>query len=467
MTQVNGRKWWRAPGGGWFLMFAAALPAALANGGTEQMASGQTQFIHSRDGTGLIAVIPTALPGTDERFGAQSILATSATQARDIVWERMSCPAGVYVKAISMATAQVGFAAAELGIVLRTTDGGNTWQTVLNQGFPYYYYGVQAFSANTVLITGFNNQTGAGILRWSDNGGATWGPIVTLTAPTYFDWLYFVRFVDANRGVIQGWGGGTFYTTTGGRTAGDWIFTQPTDNWWAGTFTFLSDGRVWMTGYDNFRSLDGGATWAPIADADPLFDGPNAVLANGKGFIGGGTISPTVSGWLYATTNGGDAWTPTPVLTTPYPIRTILRLSDERAWAAGGNYYSGVGGIWGTENGGATWVLEQDTGAEILDMLSVQVSPTQLDVYAAGMVSQIWRAHVSLPSLVGDMDCDGTVGFGDINPFVLALTNPSGYATAYPNCDIMNGDINADGSVNFGDINPFVALMGTGQGPCP
>jgi hypothetical protein len=66
------------------------------------------------------------------------------------------------------------------------------------------------------------------------------------------------------------------------------------------------------------------------------------------------------------------------------------------------------------------------------------------------------------PPPTGDLNCDGTVGFGDINPFVLALANPEGYASAYPLCDLLQGDINGDGTVNFGDINPFVALL-TGQ----
>jgi hypothetical protein len=59
----------------------------------------------------------------------------------------------------------------------------------------------------------------------------------------------------------------------------------------------------------------------------------------------------------------------------------------------------------------------------------------------------------------GDLNCSGCVGFDDINPFVLALTNPAGYQQAFPNCNIMNGDINHDGRVNFGDINPFVRLL--------
>jgi hypothetical protein len=64
----------------------------------------------------------------------------------------------------------------------------------------------------------------------------------------------------------------------------------------------------------------------------------------------------------------------------------------------------------------------------------------------------------SNPSL-GDMNCDGVVDFGDINPFVLALTNPIEYGVMYPSCDIMHGDINDDGNVDFGDINLFVQLL--------
>ncbi len=59
----------------------------------------------------------------------------------------------------------------------------------------------------------------------------------------------------------------------------------------------------------------------------------------------------------------------------------------------------------------------------------------------------------------GDMNCDHVVNFADINPFVLALSNPAGYRTAFPTCPIMNADCDGNGLVNFGDINPFVALL--------
>jgi hypothetical protein len=61
------------------------------------------------------------------------------------------------------------------------------------------------------------------------------------------------------------------------------------------------------------------------------------------------------------------------------------------------------------------------------------------------------------------MDCSGgPADFGDINAFVLALSNPDAYAASYPDCDMMNGDISGDGAFNFGDINPFVQLLSSG-----
>ncbi len=69
---------------------------------------------------------------------------------------------------------------------------------------------------------------------------------------------------------------------------------------------------------------------------------------------------------------------------------------------------------------------------------------------------------------IGDLNCDGVINFGDINPFVLYLSNFAVWQTTFPGCNPLNGDINGDSIYpSFGDINPFVALMSNGQGPCP
>jgi hypothetical protein len=63
----------------------------------------------------------------------------------------------------------------------------------------------------------------------------------------------------------------------------------------------------------------------------------------------------------------------------------------------------------------------------------------------------------------GDLNCDGSVNFADINPFVLYLSNFSTWQTTYASCLSENGDINGDGTYpSFGDINPFVALLSGG-----
>lgn len=65
----------------------------------------------------------------------------------------------------------------------------------------------------------------------------------------------------------------------------------------------------------------------------------------------------------------------------------------------------------------------------------------------------------------GDLNCDGIANFGDINPFVRALSDPAAWQAAYPGCPPLNGDINGDGEVDVGDINPFVRLLIDGGAP--
>jgi hypothetical protein len=62
--------------------------------------------------------------------------------------------------------------------------------------------------------------------------------------------------------------------------------------------------------------------------------------------------------------------------------------------------------------------------------------------------------------VLGDLNCDGAVNFADINPFVMALSNPAAWQQAYPGCNPLTGDINGDGNVDLADINAFIALLG-------
>ncbi len=83
---------------------------------------------------------------------------------------------------------------------------------------------------------------------------------------------------------------------------------------------------------------------------------------------------------------------------------------------------------------------------------SGSVKPTFHD-YLSVTVSRITQ------TLAGDMNCDDVLDFGDINAFVLALSNPESWQATYPDCYLLNGDVSGDGSFGFNDLNPFVALL--------
>ena len=155
-----------------------------------------------------------------------------------------------------------GFAVAELGRVLRTQDGGESWDAVLNLGFPYYWYGVHTFDASRAVISGFNNRTGDGLLRWTGDGGDTWSDDVILAGLGPIHWLDRIAFVDDLNGIaLSSFSAVSYRTETGGETADDWEGVQAApEGWFGGNFTYQPDGNVWVSGIDFCHSQDYGAT---------------------------------------------------------------------------------------------------------------------------------------------------------------------------------------------------------------
>lgn len=70
----------------------------------------------------------------------------------------------------------------------------------------------------------------------------------------------------------------------------------------------------------------------------------------------------------------------------------------------------------------------------------------------------------------GDLNCDGVVDYGDIDPFVAAIGCIGGDPSCWPpagvpaDCPWLNGDCDGDGDVTYSDIDPFVARIGA---TCP
>ncbi len=61
----------------------------------------------------------------------------------------------------------------------------------------------------------------------------------------------------------------------------------------------------------------------------------------------------------------------------------------------------------------------------------------------------------------GDANCDGSIDFFDIDPFLQALFDTPGYLATFPACDgtIFSADANRDGSIDFFDIDAFLDAL--------
>ena len=173
-------------------------------------------------------------------------------------------------------------------------------------------------------------------------------------------------------------------------------------------------------------------------------------MGTAHGLIGGGTISPTVSGWIYRSAHCRFQAPAPASRPPPYPVRALLFLNGGRAFGVGGKRVQQRPAASGAAPTAARrGQLEQDIGAELLDINFVRIDDTHLDLYAVGMISQIWRQHLTLDTRPGDLNCDGAVTFDDINPFVAALSGRATYYGQWSGCNWMNADCNADGQVNF------------------
>jgi photosystem II stability/assembly factor-like uncharacterized protein len=307
--------------------------------------------------------------------------------AKSNKWKLIATIPGAVIHDISFPNASTGYAAAELGQVWKTTNGGKAWTEIMNLGFPYYWFGVEALSPTDVVISGFNDSTEQGIIRWSHDGGSTWTQDIVLTST---GWSYRVRFEKQLFGlVVDGLSttspNAAHYTTDGGAGATDWteVVPDPNGGWFGNEFSFLSDLHARASGITYCTSLDGGQTWTCGPSIDSVFDGPTFFMNDKAGWVGGGEISPSVSGWLHRTTDGGKTWSPR-TLSAPFPIRQINFVTPTIGWAAGGNIYSNIGGIFFSSDGGQTWTADLDSDGHEMDACDSRPNKKGFRVWCAG-----------------------------------------------------------------------------------
>lgn len=207
-----------------------------------------------------------------------------------------------------------------VGRIVRSSDGGRTWQ-VQHTVPGAYMEGVEALDTQTVLALGQIPLGPRFILRTS-NGGQTWNDVSPSQA-VFMD----TDFVDASTGWVVG--GRIYKTTNGGQ---GWV-EQFTPDELLYSVSFGDALRGWAVGWGPtlLRTTDGGQTWtaqSANAPTNVLFAvealGPDvAWIAGGDGFVA-------------RTTDGGLSWQPESLPGVGGgPLESLRFLDAERGWAGG------------------------------------------------------------------------------------------------------------------------------------
>jgi photosystem II stability/assembly factor-like uncharacterized protein len=265
-----------------------------------------------------------------------------------------------------------GYAAGDFGTLLRTDDGGDTWEG-LPTGITARLVTVRVVDSNTVVIGGDC------ALRRSDDGGKTFTRLPwTGSDQNCPSSIASFSFPSASIGYLMTQdgsilrtndGGATFARKTsvpgtdsagGARTPTDIFFTG--DN--SGVVTTSGDGPGKV-----FRTNDGGNSWTEVASAP---NGPQGAIngLNGLDFAGGAGYAVGSGKTLLKSVDSGASW-------TPKPLDGVSGLPGLESIGC-----AGADTCLMTESGGGQLVRTTDSGDH-----GTAVSPSTEKIFAAGFAS--------------------------------------------------------------------------------
>jgi len=221
--------------------------------------------------------------------------------------------------------------------ILHTVDGGETWDKKTKLTYARLY-GVTYADSVTVIAVG-----SSGVILRSTDGGDTW---TTQKKASFsgFD-LYGVSFTDAKTGTAVGKAGKILRTTDGGETWKETpklvngelrsvCFTEANTGTVVGgnmsmNLRFLA-GKGEMHKNDGFifRTTDGGANWTKQLGKVPYLQEVAFVNANTGVAVG-------IDGTILRTSNGGEIWTKQKS-GKDKDLYGVTLASENKGWVVGG-----------------------------------------------------------------------------------------------------------------------------------
>jgi len=179
-------------------------------------------------------------------------------------WQRLSEVQDLVLSNIAMADLQHGWVVGEAGLILHTSDGGETWQRQMPKEFERAsideewsnprpsLFCVQAIDADTAYMCGLD----ATILRTTD-GGATWQFL-----PTESKFALYTIQIKNGKGWAVGDKGAYLTSDDNGET---WHLQEDVikSKQWFRDISFSSPEKGWVVGQSGIVTAtnDGGMTW--------------------------------------------------------------------------------------------------------------------------------------------------------------------------------------------------------------
>jgi hypothetical protein len=147
--------------------------------------------------------------------------------------------------------------------------------------------------------------------------------------------------------------------------------------------------------------------------------------------------------------------------------RTILAITAGLTTSAAAHAQTFDLSWFTVDGGGATF---SSGGGYTLGGTIGQPDAGQLAGGVYALSGGFWAAATAPPPCAGargDANCDGSIDFFDIDPFLEALFDPVGYHGAFCGGSICAVDADCSGAVDFFDIDPFIACLFAACPACP
>lgn len=301
-------------------------------------------------------------------------------------WQAIALGTDAAIRDLSFVDDQHGWMVGAAGggekgaVVGVTEDGGLTWRFRGGVVPPRYQAPSIALNAVGFVTPRFGVAAGqSGTVLRSEDGGETWQQTLA-RGPVYSHWRD-VDFVDLQHGWMIGRGGVIATEDTGA----SWTRLDPPDApAEAGLALDMLDlDEGWMVGKHGLvlHSTDGGRRWSPVNVLGALADGAVPDFAalhfvdRDHGWIAGTVttargIDDIHRAVLLHSADGGASWQSQ--LEDVECILTAVRFADaQRGWALGFDRGAGTSTVLATADGGGSWDVELVVHGEELAALEI------------------------------------------------------------------------------------------------